>query len=154
MSINPTREHDPEWRDYSAFPYVPSPLEIIAKNIANNFRKPVVVKPEDTDRYISGYSYRYVRNLGWLLRRTYGEDTIPLVVFRIYEYEPLNREPKYAQADVVLTALFEDGVAYASDFASRKVLRNFLDRPALASTPIDWRTDQPYIDPRTGKVLV
>ena len=87
-------------------------------------------------RTVRDRTYRHtpVTNLGWLLRNVYGANAKPIESITIYK--PIIPHPHH---DAVLAVLFEDGTAYATMFADRHVLADFLDRPSLSDVEPDWR---------------
>lgn len=87
----------------------------------------VIQKPDGS---ISGYlTVREVKNLGWILR--HWAEVSRIVV-----------DPRDNGGAMVYFYL-KDGRRYVTDYASRCVLRGFLDRPVFCGLPVYWGSETP-----------
>lgn len=69
-----------------------------------------------------------VKNLGWLLRNWQKVER--------FVVEPYQGETPVC--DAWLTAICRDGTTYRTPFASKEVLRDWLNRPVFRTLPLNW----------------
>lgn len=74
-----------------------------------------------------------VTNLGWILRACQGRDA------KICELIAVFRPVIPSHRECVVVFYLEDGTVYATPFASKSVLADWLDRPTFRDVPILWQ---------------
>lgn len=80
-----------------------------------------VISPDGTEKE--------VKNLGWLLQ--HDED---VEWFEVYQYYGTPR----GMWDCMLCAYLKDGRRFVTEFASRSILWEWLDRPKFRCLPVKW----------------
>lgn len=95
-----------------------------------------VVRPTDKP---NTFTHTPVKNLGWLLDNMYGQKA--KIVHAAHVFVPYQPSPTNGR-DVVFAVLFEDGTAYATMFADRAILRDFLQRPSMQGFTVYWYVDK------------
>ncbi len=83
-----------------------------------------VISPDGTEKE--------VRNLGWLLR--HDEDVEWFEVHQYYQYYG----DRHGVWDCTFCAHLKDGRRFVTEFASRGVLWEWLDRPKFQCLPVLW----------------
>ncbi len=75
-----------------------------------------------------------VKNLGWLLRRTYKHHNISSI--DVIDMNPTERY--ISNMECWLYVYFEDGYIFHTTYASKVVLKWFLSRPSFKHIQINW----------------
>lgn len=84
---------------------------------------------------ISGWTTeREVKNLGWILR--HWMEVSRIVVDIRDDIGPVS-------SGAMVFFYLRDGRRYVTDYASRSVLRHFLDRPVFCGLPVYWGSETP-----------
>lgn len=87
-----------------------------------------------------------VMNLGWLLRHS---DEVHDFYVRTYALTPAHN----VNYDVILAARLHDGRVYVTEFADRRVLKGWLDRPRFRDMPVLWNSHAYIIGSRDYREL-